>query len=60
MNGECSKCGRVEIDTGDIPVFTIRKPIVNQGHAYSINLTKECKLYGISLGDIVEITVKKV
>lgn len=40
--------------------FTIRKPVVNQGHSKSINITKECKVYGIKHGDIVEVTVKKV
>lgn len=40
--------------------FTTRKQIVSQGHSLSINLTSDCKYYGIRKGDLVEISIKKI
>lgn len=37
--------------------FTISKKIVKQGHTLAVNITTECKLYGLNAGDIITFSV---
>lgn len=38
--------------------ITIEKPIAQQGHSLSVNITRVCHTYGIKRGDIVSVTIE--
>ena len=37
--------------------FTVSKKIVRQGHTLAVNITNECKLYGLDSGSIITVTI---
>lgn len=37
--------------------FTVSKKIVRQGHTLAVNITNECKLYGLNAGDIITVSI---
>ena len=38
--------------------ITIEKPIAQQGHSLSVNITRVCHTYGIKRGDMVSVTIE--
>ena len=38
--------------------ITIEKPIAQQGHSLSVNITRVCHTYGIKRGNMVSVTIE--
>lgn len=37
--------------------FTVSKKVVKQGHTLAVNITSECRLYGIEAGQVITLTI---